>query len=213
MADLGAAEFWLEADCRTCRVDLHQRLLGVCELGAKCRASSQRLLSLLLLLTPQPWRNGSNQVSLDCLEGSPVCISGWYKSQASAVLKEASRLLPVSLFSNVFSLPLRLLLSRQRYLSKLSVAEPWVTTQHRAHGSLILLTSDHSSRSARQKSLKTAIEKKNPFNPLSFLYLEHKRLGESPPVKKTSDRGYIWFSSSVISFFHFHCRTAVFTEI
>lgn len=96
----------------------------------------------------------------------PVFTSADIKGQATARGIKATA--SPAFYFFLYILSFRLLLPRQESLSHLNAAELRVRTQHRAHRSLISQTSDHSSRSARQNSLKNCISKKSFKSPQCF---------------------------------------------
>lgn len=111
-----------------------------------------------------------------------IFTSGWYEGPSQCCTARGIKAIacPSFLFLPFYSVLPSTSPQARESLSHLYVAELRVRTQHRAHGSLISPTSDHSSRSARQNSLKSCIWKSS-LNPLSVpFFSQHKRVGKAP---------------------------------
>lgn len=172
--DLGPAEFQLETQSIVRRV-LMTYINGFLVAGGqclgtwfvKCQTSLQPLCFGFRYSHQSP--GGATPTSWHATVWPPphVLTSGWYNGPSQC--------------SPLFSLSFHLFLPRQESLSHLCVAELWVRTQHRAHRSLISVTSDHSSRSSRQNYLKSCIWKK--VHSVFFSFFLHKKVDKASITK------------------------------
>lgn len=126
----------------------------------KCQTSFQPLCFLLLLLTAEPLLPSPRGTTPTSRHATHLTPHPHPTSSQVADMRGRAGALLLSFSAPSFSLSFHLLLPRQESLSHLCAAELWVRTQHRAHGSLISPTSDHSSRSSRQNYFKSSRLKK-----------------------------------------------------